>query len=109
MCPKKYRLQLHAFINAKRPLAKDTEGKFSPLIFNYVLFSYWQEQPEAVYTCVEKDVTIGKPHLLSTKNCIEGEQAFQEVRVCANDETQQFKIADDDSRNIICEATSDTP
>ena len=106
--PKKYRLQLHAFINSERPLGKDAEEKFLPLVFAYVVFSYLQGQPPAttVHTCVMKNVAVGMPHTLETKHCTTGDALLQKVRACVADETKHFKIAEHDQKSVSCESTT---
>lgn len=108
--PIKYRLQLHAFINHARPLAKNADGNFLPLIFGYVIFSYWHEQLQqttTVYTCIEKDVAIGMPHQLDIKHCTAGEDFRQKVLACVADDTKHFKIAEDEQKNLSCASTTD--
>lgn len=100
--PKKYRLQLHAFINHARPLGKDAAGNFLPLVFAYVVFSYWEEEPTAVHTCVLKDVVIGMPHALQAKHCTSGDAVLQKVRACVSDASKNFKIAESAPHNLSC-------
>ena len=101
--PKIYPLHLHAFINRERPLAKDNEGNYLPFAIQYVVFSYWRDQPSAeVLTCVEKDVAISTNHKLNTENCQTGEDFFQEMRACANDEDRHFEI--DEHNDLSCVA-----
>ena len=109
--PKTYRLQLHAFINSDRPLGKDTEEKFLPLVFEYVVFSYLQGQlPDTtVHTCVMKNVAVGVPHPLPATHCTTGDTLRQEVRACVDDETKYLKIATNDQQNISCASTTASP
>ena len=100
--PKKYRLQLHAFINHARPLGKDAAGNFLPLAFAHVIFSYWEEEPTVVHTCVLKDVVIGMPHALRAEHCTSGDAVLQEVRACVSDASKNFKIAESAQPNLSC-------
>ncbi len=102
--PKRYRLQLHAVINYDRPLSKDAGGNFLPLAFTYVVFSYWQAQPPAVYTCVLQDVVIGVPHPLQTNYCTAGEALRQEMRACVADDTQHLNVAASPPHQLSCGA-----
>lgn len=100
--PKKYRLQLHAFINHARPLSKDAAGNFLPLVFAYVVFSYWEEEPATVHTCVLKDVAIGMPHALRAEHCTSGDAVLQKARACVSDASKNFKIAEGAQQNLSC-------
>ena len=103
--PKKYPLQLHAFINHERPFAKDPEGNFLPFALAYVIFSYWHEQQ--VYTCVEKDVAIGTQHKIEPMHCRAGEEFRQAARACVDDKDKQFAIDKEDQKTFTCIAASD--
>ena len=106
--PKKYRLQLHAVLNSERELAQDDDGKFLPLLFEYVIFSYLQEEISAeqhtitVHTCVVKNVPLGKQHKLAAKDCTTGEEKLQAARACVADESKHFVIAEDNLPNFTC-------
>ena len=105
--PKNYPLQLHAFISRARPLAKDQAGIFLPFVVEYVVFSYWREQPQlAVYTCVEKNVAISVPHKLDVARCNEGEDVLQTVRACVDDTEKRFEIDKEQQKNLSCVAAS---
>ena len=110
--PKNYRLQLHAVLNTQRELAKDEDDNFLPLMFESVIFSYLQEAITAdehtttVYTCVAKNVALGKQHKLVAKDCTAGDEKLQAARACVADEGKHFVVEED---GFTCETVASTP
>ena len=113
--PKNYRLQLHAVLNNQRKLAQGEEGEFLPLVFEAVIFSYLQEEGVAdqrtitVYTCVVKNVPLGKQHKLGAQDCRAGEEQLQAARACVADANKHFVVAKDDPQNFTCAPVATDP
>lgn len=113
--PKNYRLQLHAVLNNQRELAQDEDGKFLPLMFAAVIFSYLQEKIATdqntitVYTCVVKNVALGKRHKLVAKDCTAGAEKLQAARACVAEASKHFVVAEDSQPNFTCEPVATAP